>query len=94
MICLTCRQTQSGNSGKIFPLSCIDNFVTKVQHQLLFGHAADENVKSQGPVHIYYYYIVINIFLLISMENNRAIYPCICTLIKNTDKMYIALVQI
>ena len=27
-----------------------------------------------------YYYIVINIFLLISMENNRAIYPCICTL--------------
>ena len=25
-------------------------------------------------------YIVINIFLLISMENNRAIYPCICTL--------------
>ena len=35
-----------------------------------------------------------NIFLLISMENNRAIYPCICTLIKNTDKMYIALVQI
>jgi hypothetical protein len=28
-----------------------------------------------------YYYIVINIFLLISMENNRAIYPCICTMI-------------
>ena len=27
------------------------------------------------------------------MENNRAIYPCICTLSKNTDKMYIALVQ-
>ena len=27
-----------------------------------------------------YYYIVINIFLLISMENNCAIYPCICTL--------------
>ena len=26
------------------------------------------------------YYIVINIFLLISMENNRAIYRCICTL--------------
>ena len=26
------------------------------------------------------YYIVINIFLLISTENNRAIYPCICTL--------------
>jgi hypothetical protein len=25
-------------------------------------------------------YIVINIFLLISMENNRAIYHCICTL--------------
>ena len=28
----------------------------------------------------YNYYIVIHIFLLISMENNRAIYPCICTL--------------
>jgi len=28
------------------------------------------------------------------MENNRAIYPCICTLIKNTEKMYIAPVQI
>ena len=27
-----------------------------------------------------HYYIVINIFLFISMENNRAIYPCICTL--------------
>ena len=25
------------------------------------------------------------------MENNRAIYPCICTLSINTDKMYIAL---
>ena len=25
-------------------------------------------------------YIVINIFLLISMEKNRTIYPCICTL--------------
>ena len=24
-----------------------------------------------------YYYIVINIFQLISMENNRAVYPCI-----------------
>ena len=34
-------------------------------------------------------YIVINIFLLISIENNRAIYPCICMLIK---KVYIALV--
>ena len=39
-------------------------------------------------------YIVIHIFLLISMENNRAIYPCICSLIKNTNNMYIALVQI
>jgi hypothetical protein len=28
-----------------------------------------------------YHYIVINIFLLISMENNRATYPCICTLL-------------
>ena len=28
----------------------------------------------------YNYYIVIHIFLLISMENNRAIYPCICRL--------------
>jgi len=27
------------------------------------------------------------------MENNRAIYPCICMLSKNTDKMSIALVQ-
>ena len=27
-----------------------------------------------------FYYIVINIFLLISMENDRAIYLCICTL--------------
>ena len=26
------------------------------------------------------YYIVIHIFLLISMEKNRAIYPCICTI--------------
>ena len=43
----------------------------------------------------YIYYIVIYIFLLNSMENNHAIYPCISTLIKkNTDKMYIALVQI
>ena len=33
-------------------------------------------------------------FLLISMENNRAIYPSICTLISNTEKMYIALAQI
>ena len=28
------------------------------------------------------------------MENDRAMYPCICTLSKNTDTMYIALVQI
>ena len=28
------------------------------------------------------------------MENNCAIYHCICTPSKNTDKMYIALVQI
>ena len=41
-----------------------------------------------------FYYIVINVFLLISMENNRAIYPCIYMLSKNTDKMSIALVQI
>ena len=27
-----------------------------------------------------YQYIVINIFLLIALENNRAIFPCICTL--------------
>ena len=32
------------------------------------------------PDDINVYYIVINIFLLISMENNRAIYPCICML--------------
>ena len=31
-------------------------------------------------IHNRYYYIVINIFLLILMENDRAIYPCICTL--------------
>ena len=29
---------------------------------------------------IHVYYIVIYIFLLISMENNRAIYHCFCTL--------------
>ena len=28
------------------------------------------------------------------MENNSAMYPCICTLSKHTDAMYIALVQI
>jgi hypothetical protein len=28
------------------------------------------------------------------MENNREIYPCMCTLRKNTDKMYIALDKI
>jgi hypothetical protein len=28
------------------------------------------------------------------MENNSAMYPCICTLSKHTDTMYIALVQI
>jgi hypothetical protein len=35
-----------------------------------------------------YYYIVINIFLLISMENNRAIYPCICTLVASLRSIF------
>ena len=35
---------------------------------------------SRSSAVIVYYYIVINIFLLISMENDPAIYPCICTL--------------
>ena len=37
-----------------------------------------EGAHLRGPKHAYY--IVINMFLLISMEYNRAIYHCICTL--------------
>ena len=73
-------------------------FTINIYHQITSRcyYSVDLTTNKELYIYIYicFYYIVINVFLLISMENNRAIYPCICMLSKNTDKMSIALVQI
>ena len=71
-------------------------FTINIYHQITSRCYYSVDLTTNKELYIYtyiyicFYYIVINIFLLISTENN----PCICTLSKNTDKMYIALVQI
>ena len=61
----------------------------KIQYDVVPAEKVSNIISFSYVNHIKFYYIVIHIFLFISMENNRAIYPCICTLY-----VYIALVQL